>query len=93
MKTKNLFPDDFFNQFKTGVELSSFLKDLQECGVEIIIEGELDVHLDYNKHDWFFPVPDRTYHGSWLGRYFSLAEPSIGSSLSYGYGWMGLFLL
>jgi len=37
MKTKDLFPDEFFKQFKTGVELSSFLKELQERGVEIII--------------------------------------------------------
>lgn len=51
MKTKDLFSDEFFKQFKTGEELSSFLKDLQKRGIEKMLEGELDAHLDYNKHD------------------------------------------
>lgn len=51
MKTKDLFPDEFFKQFKTGEELSNFLKDLQKRGIEKMLEGELDAHLDYNKHD------------------------------------------
>lgn len=51
MKTKDLFPDEFFKQFKTGEELGSFLKDLQKRGIEKMLEGELDAHLDYNKHE------------------------------------------
>lgn len=41
----------FFKQFKTGEELSSFLKDLQKRGIEKMLEGELDAHLDNDKHD------------------------------------------
>jgi len=51
METKDLFPDDFFKQFKTGDELQNFLKDLQKRGIEKMLEGELDAHLDYDKHD------------------------------------------
>ena len=51
MKTKDLFPDEFFKQFKTGEELGSFLKDLQKRGIEKMLEGELDAHLDYTKHE------------------------------------------
>ena len=51
MKTKDLFPDEFFKQFKTGEELSNFLKDLQKRGIEKMLEGELDAHLDYDKHN------------------------------------------
>lgn len=32
MKTKDLFPDEFFKQVKTGEELSSLLKDIQNRG-------------------------------------------------------------
>lgn len=51
METKDLFPDEFFKQFKTGEELQNFLKDLQKRGIEKMLEGELDAHLDYDKHD------------------------------------------
>lgn len=48
---KELFNDDFFKQFKTGEELNSFLKSLQKRGIEKMLEGELDGHLGYDKHD------------------------------------------
>jgi transposase-like protein len=51
MKTTDVFPDEFFKQFKTGEELSSFLKELQKRGIEKMLDGELDAHLDYKKHD------------------------------------------
>ena len=44
MKTKGLFPDEFFKQSKTGEELSSFLKELQKLGVEKKLEGKLNYH-------------------------------------------------
>jgi transposase-like protein len=49
MKKEDLF-DDFLKQFKTGVELSNFLKQLQKRGLEKILDGELDDHLDHVKH-------------------------------------------
>lgn len=50
MKKEDLFDDDFLKQFKTGVELSNFLKQLQKRGLEKILDGELDDHLDHVKH-------------------------------------------
>lgn len=50
MKKEDLFNDDFLKQFKSGEELSSFLKQLQKRGIEKMLEGELDGHLDYEKN-------------------------------------------
>jgi len=50
MKKEELFNDDFLKQFKTGDELNGFLKELQKRGIEKMLEGELDGHLDYQKH-------------------------------------------
>lgn len=49
MKKEDLFDDEFLKQFKSGEELSSFLKQLQEHGLEKMLEGELDGQLDYEK--------------------------------------------
>ena len=45
-----MFNDEFLKQFKTGDELNGFLKELQKRGIEKMLEGELDGHLDYEKH-------------------------------------------
>ena len=50
MKTEDLIPDEFFKQFKTGEELQHFLKSIQKRDIEKMLEGELDAHLDYDKH-------------------------------------------
>ena len=50
MKTEDLIPDEFFKQFKTGEELQNFLKSIQKRGIEKMLEGEFDAHLDYDKH-------------------------------------------
>ncbi|UOB16695.1 IS256 family transposase [Abyssalbus ytuae] len=50
MKKEDLFNDEFLKQFKTGEELNSFLKALQKRGIEKMLEGELDGHLGYDKH-------------------------------------------
>ena len=46
-----MFSDDFLKQFKTGEELNSFLAQLQKRGIEKMLEGELDAHLGYDKHE------------------------------------------
>ncbi len=51
MNKDDLFTDDFLKQFKTGEELSGFLKQLQKRGIEKMLEGELDSHLGYSKHE------------------------------------------
>lgn len=53
MKKEDLFDDEFLKQFKSGEELSSFLKQLQKRGLEKMLEGELDGHLDYDKNQKF----------------------------------------
>jgi transposase-like protein len=50
MKKEELFNDDFLKQFKSGDELNGFLKELQKRGIEKMLEGELDDHLDYGRH-------------------------------------------
>jgi putative transposase len=51
MKKDDLLSSDFLRQFKTGDELNSFLHELQKRGVEQLLEGELDAHLGYGKHE------------------------------------------
>ncbi len=50
MKKEDLLSEEFLKQFKTGDDLNDFLSELQKRGVEQILEGELDAHLDYEKH-------------------------------------------
>lgn len=50
MKKEDLLNDAFLKQFKNGEELNNFLSRLQKRGIEKILEGELDGHLDYEKH-------------------------------------------
>ncbi len=48
MKKEDFLQDAFLKQFKTREELTCFLKSIQKRGIEKILEGELDAHLDYN---------------------------------------------
>jgi putative transposase len=50
MKPEDLFSKDFFKQFKTGEELTSFFHVLRKRAIEEMLEGELDAHLGYEKH-------------------------------------------
>ena len=50
MKKEDVLSEEFLKQFKTGEELYSFLSQIQKRGVEQILEGELDSHLGYDKH-------------------------------------------
>lgn len=51
MNKDDLLNDNFLKQFKTGEELTPFLKSIQKRGIEKMLEGKLDAHLDYNKHE------------------------------------------
>jgi transposase-like protein len=51
MKKDDLLSDDFLKQFKTGEDLYNFLGQLQKRGLEKMLEGELDAHLGYEKHE------------------------------------------
>ncbi|MBJ2355637.1 transposase, partial [Sphaerochaeta sp. S2] len=50
MKKEDLLSNDFLKQFTSGEELNDFLKQIQKRGIEKILEGELDSHLGYDKH-------------------------------------------
>jgi putative transposase len=50
MDKKDLLNSDFLKQFKNGDELTEFLHELQKRGVEQLLEGEMDAHLGYEKH-------------------------------------------
>jgi transposase-like protein len=51
MHKEDFLSSDFLSQFKTGEELSGFLKEIQKRGIEKILEAELDAHLDYVRHE------------------------------------------
>ena len=51
MKKEDLLSDEFLKQFKTDEDLYSFLGQLQKRGLEKMLEGELDAHLGYEKHE------------------------------------------
>ena len=51
MKKEDLLNAEFLKQFKTCEELSNFLKQIQKRGIEKMLEGELDGHLGYPKHE------------------------------------------
>lgn len=51
MEKEQMLSDAFLKQFKTGDQLNSFLAELQKRGIEKMLEGELDAHLGYDKHD------------------------------------------
>jgi len=50
MKKEDLLNSDFFKQFNSGQELNDFLSQIQKRGLEQLLEGELDAHLGYDKH-------------------------------------------
>jgi len=50
MKKEDLLNDDFLKQFTNSQEFDSFIDELYTRGVEKMLEGELDGHLGYEKH-------------------------------------------
>lgn len=50
MNTEEFLSDDFLKQFKTGEQLNDFLASIQKRAIEKMLEGELDDHLGYDKH-------------------------------------------
>lgn len=50
MNAEELLDSEFLKQFKSGSELTHFIELLHKRGVESLLEGERDAHLDYEKH-------------------------------------------
>ena len=42
---------EFLKSFKDGLELQSFFPELQARAVSQMLEGEMDGHLGYEKHE------------------------------------------
>jgi len=51
MKPEEFLTDEFLKQFKNREQLNDFLGQLQKRGIEKMLEGELDVHLGYGRHE------------------------------------------
>lgn len=51
MKKEDLLNSEFLKQFRNGEELNNFLQQLQKRGIEQLLEGEMDDHLGYSKHE------------------------------------------
>lgn len=51
MTKEDLLKSEFFKQFKNSKDFSSFMDELYKRGVESMLEGELEAHLGYPKHE------------------------------------------
>lgn len=51
MKKEDLLEGDFLKQFKNSKDFGHFVDQLYKRGVEQMLEGELDAHLGYDKHE------------------------------------------
>ena len=63
MKPEDFVSDDFLKQFKTGEQLNDFLAIIQKRAIEKMLEGELDDHLGYDKHQQSDNPNARNGHG------------------------------
>lgn len=55
---------EFLKQFKSGEELSDFLKEMQKRGIEQLLNAEMDAHLGYAKHQSSDNANSRNGHTS-----------------------------
>lgn len=76
MEPKDLLTDEILKQFKTGKQLNDFLQQVQKRGIEKMLEGELDDHLGYEKHEKAIAQNSRNGYGSKKVR-TSLGESEI----------------
>lgn len=64
MKKEDVLNSEFLKQFRSGEELNSFLQQLQKRGIEQLLEGEMDDHLGYNKHERSQQINARNGHST-----------------------------
>ena len=50
MNAEELLDSEFLKQFKSGSELTHFIDILHKRGIESLLEGEREAHLDYEKY-------------------------------------------
>lgn len=63
MRPEDLLTDEFLKQFKSRETLNDFLGQLQKRGIEKMLEGELDRHLGYDKHEQSLNTNSRNGYG------------------------------
>lgn len=63
MKTEDFVSEEFLKQFKTGEQLNNFLAGIQKRAIEKMLEGELDDHLGYDKHQQSQSANSRNGYG------------------------------
>ncbi|MCE6993197.1 IS256 family transposase [Dyadobacter sp. CY323] len=63
MRPEDLLTDEFLKQFKSRETLNDFLGQLQKRGIEKMLEGELDGHLGYDKHEQSLNSNSRNGYG------------------------------
>lgn len=63
MKAEDFLSDEFLKQFKTGEQLNDFLASIQKRAIEKMLDGELDDHLGYDKHQQSDNPNARNGHG------------------------------
>ena len=63
MRPEDLLTDEFLKQFKSRDTLNDFLGQLQKRGIEKMLEGELDGHLGYDKHEQSLNTNSRNGYG------------------------------
>lgn len=63
MKAEDFLSDEFLKQFKTGEQLNDFLASIQKRAIEKMLDGELDDHLGYEKHQQSDIPNARNGHG------------------------------
>lgn len=63
MQAEDFLNDDFLKQFKDGKDFMSFMDQMYKRGVEKMLEGELDSHLGYVKHDKQSKQTDNSRNG------------------------------
>lgn len=51
MKPEDFVNEEFLKKFKDGKEFMDFMDQMYKRGVEKMLEGELDAHLGYEKHE------------------------------------------
>lgn len=64
MKKEEVLNSEFLKQFRTGEELNNFLHQLQKRGIEQLLEGEMDDHLGYNRHERSEVINGRNGHST-----------------------------
>ena len=64
-----LLSKEFLSQFKTEADVSKFLKQLHSQVLEKMLEGEMDVHLGYEKNSVIGNNSGNSCNGKFLRRF------------------------